>query len=366
VEQELKRLGAKIYRSNRELDTYQKGLRIAEYDDFIKQRRRPKPYEALDHDIVVWTDVEALRTKSSPVLQAGALLVTTDYYFYRFAWLRLRARSEVGAVVLPSQLIQLLRPFIASTDDFDRRFVETFALPEMRALPVDYSPVTGTVLGYLNALADMNEKSALKILTNKMLFDELRGVDLHSAKFRETIDNAIARENVVLLEERDAAVRRADESERLRDDALSGQRVALEAAERAERESSTATTAAEQRARQAELQADSARQRAQQLEEEVRRARAAQAALGASKTRLWWAMWCVVFIVGAGVILLLPSQVIHWQWLDKHPNRLGLYGGALVAWAGICWGFADEHHRWVGAAGLVIAIVAATVALLGK
>jgi hypothetical protein len=260
----------------------------------------------------------------------------------------------------------LLRPFVASTDDFDRRFVETFALPEMRAVPVDYSPVTSTVLAYLNALSDMNENAALHILANELLFDELRGVDPHSAKFRETIDKAIAKDNIVLLDERDVAVRRARESERERDNALTERQAAREAALQTERESAAAMAAAEERTKLAELQADEARRRAEELEDQVRRAQVAQAALDTSKTRLWWAMWCVIFIAGTAAILLVPSRMVHWQWLDQHPNRLGLYGGALAAWAGVCWAFADERHRWVAAVGLVVAVLAATAPLLGK
>src|SRR5204862_7169545 len=106
-------LGLTIYRESGAAawSVTEKGQLIAQYDDFVKHERpaRPKPYQALDHDIVLWLALSRLRTNKRSVLDSGALFLTNDYLLYRFAWRHLRGHDEISGVVIPLQLLQILR-----------------------------------------------------------------------------------------------------------------------------------------------------------------------------------------------------------------------------------------------------------------
>jgi len=68
----LKQYGALVWRPSEKVDPQkdeEKWLQIADYKQFLEKRRpdRPKPYEAMNHDVVVWRDVELLRSKGKSI-----------------------------------------------------------------------------------------------------------------------------------------------------------------------------------------------------------------------------------------------------------------------------------------------------------
>jgi len=207
----LREQGFREYKGHTEDNEYvmEKGKHIAAYQAYIEETRpdRRKRYETLNHDIVVWMAVEKLRHDGSSALDIGALFLTFDYIFQRFDWQHLRTPGTIGSVVLPNHLLQLLRPFLPTTDDFDRRFVETFAIPEFRTSTADYSATRSSVLSYINTYSDVTTETAVRILAKEMMLEQLKSVDSESDAFKEIIDNAILRENQEMLDEK----RKADE-----------------------------------------------------------------------------------------------------------------------------------------------------------
>ncbi len=382
---------------NIRIDEERKYRLIAEYDEFIKRARpeRPKKYPVLDHDITVWLGVETLRSKGSSLLNAGALLLTNDYYFRRFEWQALRPRREVGSVVLPSQLLQVLRPFVPTTDDFDRRFVESFAIPEFRTAGLDSPSLTSTILGILNNYVGVGEETATRILANEMLLERLKDVQDDPAEVRALVEHALHQE---LLEEKEAALNQKEaetsatlgavraeaeatirEKEAERSEALARARRSEEEVRQREsdlrevmgRLAAIEATAAQvnQRANAMQAALDESQQQLQQVQSESQGNRqrlrylgtfalisfiavglgVAADRLGASAVvpRLQdrrWIYGAVALVVGVSAILTLPT-VLSWAWVTKHHNRYGIYGCVIACWAGIVWAAFDQGHR---------------------
>jgi hypothetical protein len=113
----------------------------------------------------------------------------------------MRQGRNSGSVVLPGQLLQVLRPFVALNDDFDRRFVQTFSIPEFRASSSDYSQTATRVLSYLNSLNDLPQATAVAILRNELLMRRVRTKTEGSADFTREIDLEVVATNKRLSDE---------------------------------------------------------------------------------------------------------------------------------------------------------------------
>jgi hypothetical protein len=194
----LDELGLKIYREPPEDEAAQKRrwLLVAEYDDFKKRVRpdRLRHYEALDHDVSVWISVQRLRTPGRSTLQSGAAFLSADHLLYRFDW-EAKRQGGSGSVVLPSQLLALLRPFVAMNPDFDRRFVQTFAIPEFRTSSTNYARTAARVLSYLASLQDLSQPTAVAILKDEILMTRVQKIRDESPDFKHEVDSAIVAAN---------------------------------------------------------------------------------------------------------------------------------------------------------------------------
>ncbi len=315
-------LGLKIYREGAapSFTLKEKSLLIAEYLDFLsKEAPRPKAYAAADHDASMWLALRRLRTPGQPVLDSGAIFLTNDYWFQRFDRTRagLSFGGGPGAVVLPTQLLQLLRPLVPATDDFDRRFVDTFASPEFRTVQTGYSATSAKVLSYLATYKDLPTPTAVAILRNHALASRLRPLDEDSPAFREAIESEIVEINRSLLEERvslaqeraaktqEPAPYQSDESERLRRD----------------------------------------------LDH-------ALTVLARWKSGARWLITLVAFVVGAAAIFFGPD-LLAWKAVVEPPHSAGLRLASAIIWAGACWFLGIRRDR----AGVVAIIVGGLYAI---
>jgi hypothetical protein len=103
--------------------------------------------------------------------------------------------------VLPNVLWQILRPFIPASQDFDRSFAETFAIPEFRTIGSGAAKACSKMLGLLAAYKDIPEETAARLLSNDLLIDRLRATQ-DDEQFQAQVESAITSENQSLLEER--------------------------------------------------------------------------------------------------------------------------------------------------------------------
>jgi len=353
----LKDHGFTVYRDSykpNDQDTEREERLIAEYDEFVQRvRKRPKPYEALNHDIVVWNTVRRIRKQGASVLDIGAVFLTADFYLYLFDWQHLRIPQEPGHVVLPNHFLQLLRPFVPATDDFDRRFVETFAIPEFRAIDSDYSKTSAKILSYINAYADISEETAVRILSNSMLVEQLKDVDEQSEEFAEAIENALARDNEILIEEKEALLKEKAEAEERAKEAEEEKRRVEEALRRVEREREEAEKNKSEVLRETAEVRELAEKLAEELKAQQEKVRQLTADQEKYKLVARIVVGMVLALAGCMGIAVLPG-ILKWTWLVEHSNSLGLRGSAILAWFGVSWAIVDRKRwKWsLGAVGL--------------
>jgi hypothetical protein len=368
----LAQFGATIYRARdgHPEDETEKWMQIADYEAFLKQRRpdRPKPYQALNHDVVVWRQVLKIRAAGGSVLDAKALFLSADYYFYRFTK-QYRNGAVAGSVVLPNQLLQLLRPFVASSQDFDRRFVETFALPEMRAMPGDYSSTASKVLAYLNTVADLGQDTALRVLSNTMVSARLATVEDGSGAFQEIIDSELAKDNQILVDQVKAATVKAEQAEnqvvelKTLVDRQEAEIAALgtkldETQTKLDRSARSAGIALE--GAESEKSSMDARLKASERKIEDLLARQSR-----QSTAIRWGLTAFVAVVGS-IGLLFVLHALNWSWLEDQPNRLGLKAGVVIMCIGAGWAWVDPPRRLFAVGAMVVAVIVALLPVLGR
>lgn len=332
--------GFKIYRNPPSTDASdnERFELVADYKDYVEQRRpsRPKPYNALNHDVAVWQTVKRLRKSHSTALNAEAFFLTNDYLFYMFDWKQLRPESKLGYVVLPNQLLQLLRPFIPATDDFNRRFVETFAIPQFRTVGGDYSRTHSKVLSYLSTYSDVSEDTAVRILANEMLMNELKEVKEDSDEFKEYIESALAQDNQELIQENEALQKRVEEIAYRAEQSKT-------LSEQKERE--RASIEAEKR------KTDEALQQAKDSETEVKaKAETQDTELQKTREDLKRAAFMNRLIIGLavglfGLIMIIIVSILPWTWLEQHPQKEGLYGSVIAIIGSGVWAVMDRKRR---------------------
>ena len=86
---------------------------------------------------------------------------------------------------------------------------ETFAIPEFRTIGSGATKVCSKMLGLLAAYKDFPEETAVRLLSNDLLIDNLQATQ-DDEKFQAQVESAIASENQVLLEEWAALSRRIE------------------------------------------------------------------------------------------------------------------------------------------------------------
>jgi hypothetical protein len=276
--------------------------------------------------------------------------------------------------VLPNVLWQILRPYISGNADFDRSFAETFAVPEFRTIGSGAAKACSKMLGLLATYREFSEETAAKLLSNDLLIDRLRAVQLDT-QFQKEVESAVAAENTILLEEM-ATLARQVESLRL-DGAMAELKIE-QVAEAAARELAEARAAMLAKQSELEVAADSRRQAEARSAEfasslaEMEKAKTAAVAaaereaglrLLANGRALRNAKLTSVLV--ALLVILAVEIAIHsvwkWGWLLRHPNSYGLQGcfSAFVA-CGIVglWVVPWRKALWVtGGVGAVFVIL---------
>jgi len=379
VEELLNDAGLTIYRaaSNKVLDE-QRHRMVAEYKQFVDSYRplRPKPYEALNHDMAVWQSVLRARKKSSLVFGVGAYFLTIDHLLYRFDRIRLRERDALSVVILSNQFMQLLRPFIPTDQDIDESFVEIFAIPELRTVIRDYSTTSNKVFSYLSTFSTINERTAVRILTDQVLAGRLRDLEEGSQQFHDLVDSAIAKENALLQ----------DQADKLKADATAAQdkvrtfeKIAIEKQKNFERSEDEKTSAfkavrdAQSKAIGAEKRADEAERNLKQLSEESAKT-INQHGLAIAELRDTVRKYALIARIAGGAVfaffgitaVLFVGKVVSWTWLENHPNRLGLYASAILSFICLGWAIADKKRRTVALLVLLIPLIIAVLTMLGR
>jgi hypothetical protein len=352
----------KVFRPHAERHEAQIDL-FHEYKTFLeKNGRGDKPYETVMHDAKVLEETRNLRTNASLSLEAGALLISCDYFLYRFDWEFSRKNGQRACVLLPNIFWQILRPFVPTDQDFEKAFAETFALPEFRAIGSGGSRACSKMLQILATYKEVPEQTAMKMIANDLLLDRLRS-EHDDAKFEEQVQQAFIEENRNLLEEKAALEQElkrqktlAEEEARKRQEDLevyeakakdlnkgienAGQK--LDTASRVIKEHEKAKNDAEERAKVAEENAEKERSKAEEEAEHNSKVE--------HEAFIMRVCAGIAFGVTAAVVFLVLTHLLPWSWLITHKNTIPLQIGISAtlictslgllvgAWRKWCWG----------------------------
>jgi len=356
----------KVFRPHTERPDAQNDI-FHEYQAFLERNGRgDKPYETVMHDAKVLEEARNLRSNVVSSLEAGALLISCDYFLYRFDWETSRKNGHRACVLLPNMFWQILRPFIPVNQDFDKAFAETFALPEFRVLGSGGSKACSKMLQILASYKEVPEQTAMRMLANDILLDRLR-TEHDDNRFAEQVEAAFVEENRNLLEEKAAIeqelkrqMARAEEESRKRQEDLAafegknkelnnaieeaGQQ--LDAASRAIGEHEKAVTDATQRVQKAEEAASEARRKAESN------------AKAKSKAECDAFRMSVVAGIATGVVavvaLIVLTHALPWKWLISHKNtvplQIGMSATLMCASIGV---FVDAWRKWCWGVGVL-------------
>jgi membrane-associated HD superfamily phosphohydrolase len=395
LERLLNEHGFKIYRSNNrseKLDDKTLEL-ISSYNRYLEEHlptNRWKGFNTVKHDIIVWQATKKLRKSGTSGLDVGALFLSADQRLFAYDWGVLSSGDRLGVVVLPSQLLQLLRPFVPRTQDFDQKFADIFALPEFRSGAADFSQITRRVLGFLATVKDLKEETAAAILADEVLLRRLKAVETDegvkdfieseilkknealATKHRETTaELEIARHEVArkqsMLEEsqREAAENMRIASERLAD--LEEERVAKERSVATAKSAEVVSTEAQSKL--ITVQEEKARlgERLKESDKQVSELQRTVLQMNNSIDRKLKIMRVIggflFLIIGWAVIFALPA-IRNWQWLQSNNHRVSLYLAGLILVAGSSWAIFSWKHRLWALSAVIFAVIIRLIGVL--
>lgn len=204
--------GAVQYRESRQLAPQENYDLMADYRAFLEKNGRDKPYEVIAHDVTLLLTVRKLRTAAKSSLDTRAVLVTNDVMLHLFESQAAKHERRPPCTLLLRQLLQLLRPFVPTTAQFDVSFAETFAAPEFRAIDSKAAAATSKLLELLSAYKELSEETATALLTNDLLLGKLQS-ESDQKGMANMVESALAIQNASLQAERDSLAARLERAE---------------------------------------------------------------------------------------------------------------------------------------------------------
>ena len=345
------------------------------YTEYLADHGKEKAHDTVFHDATVLDAVQLKRSRSKSTLEAGAILVTCDYWLFRFDWEALHQKGQLASVVLPSNLWQILRPYMPSDADYERAFAETFALPEFRSVGSNGSRACSRMLQIMASYQNVSEETAENMLSNRLLLEQLEE-SKNDGEFQQTVENAFVEANAALMEEKAALVQEkatlarqlAEERQARNSEALKRQEEERENHEKAsnlEKEIAALKKDLQKTRDQVEQETDQLTQTQQtneQLNITVRATSKEIATIRRHKDVLATFLATVLSVITVFALLGL-SQYLQWQWFTLHPRQVALTACFWVL--SLCgFGFAliDYVRRhWIP---FLLTIIGATVCAL--
>ncbi|MDD5153232.1 MAG: hypothetical protein PHR03_00975 [Desulfovibrionales bacterium] len=357
----LKEKNISVYRRDSERLNERSDL-FHEYQEFLKAKKNEKSYETIAHDTKVLDTVRQLRTTANSSLDAGALILTCDYLFYRFDWEQSRQQNLRASTVLPNMFWQVLRPYIPSDVDFERSFAETFALPEFRTISSATAKACSKMITLMATYKDISEETATSLLSNDLLIDRLK--EAHSDKdFQALVEAAIVSENAQLLEEKaflqkelERAKAKREENERELEEERKQHELKMTKIERELKEKKDEANLKERKLAEEIARGEQTRREvADQVRGKDAIEKTAERETEKRKNAEEREHRYAVAAASAVSLLLIAGfeafvHLVPWTWLRNHSNSYGLQGAfdilfALVTfgafrprWRKFCWG----------------------------
>jgi hypothetical protein len=342
------------------------------YEEYITHSSKERTVSAIEHDMRVWVSVSVIHDGASKsFLDAQALFLTNDYTLYRFDRRMLNSEGDLGIVVLPQHLTQILRFFVNPSPEMDADLVKAFAIPEFNSIgnPDDDS-TKRKILTFVNQYKGMPTDTAIHILADTVLNATLQDIEADSDIFKEVIDNALIQHNKELEAETAAALqqsrvaehRRSELEARLAAEESRNQAAVIQiaetnaAAELAERTALDHATKLEVERQSAQVARDEHDRTIAAQQAEIKRLEVAEQSRHDRDARRRLTMSIV-----ARVVLLLATWVIPWhfrQQINASAHRLNIWietsliFGTLVGLA-----FDVKHRREWLLGGILVAAI---------
>ncbi|SEF97363.1 hypothetical protein [Flavobacterium urumqiense] len=169
--------------------------------------RKFKSYLGFKHDVVVIREVRRLNPKKTKFLESNAFFISSDYILAKFEKIHYKRNWEINYVVSPSVFLQLIRPFIENDYTSNKRFIDTFSIPEFRSFDIDYSETRSKALQILNDnYHHTSFETKVKILRDQVILEKLDKVNEDFDKQIQIIENQIAVENQILTSQKAEAL----------------------------------------------------------------------------------------------------------------------------------------------------------------
>lgn len=182
-----------------DVEAYQK------YYEEIKNRKI-KSFSGFKHDIVALREVRALNPKKTKFLESNAFFISSDFVLAKFERTYYKRNWEINYVVNPSVFLQLIRPFIENDFSANKRFIDTFSIPEFRSFEIDYSTTRSKALQIINDNYHATSfETKVNILRDQVLLDKLEKANDNHEKQIAIIESQIAIENQILVQKNEEA-----------------------------------------------------------------------------------------------------------------------------------------------------------------
>jgi hypothetical protein len=186
--------------------------------DSIKNRKI-KTFLSFKHDVVVVREVRSLNPKKTKFLESNAFFISSDFVLAKFEKKHFKRNWEINYVVSPSIFLQLIRPFIENDYSSNKRFIDTFSIPDFRSFEIDYSTTRSKALQILNDnYHDTSFETKVKILRDQVLLSKLEKVNEDQEKQLQIVENQIAIENKILAQQKaesEANIKQFEEENKL-------------------------------------------------------------------------------------------------------------------------------------------------------
>lgn len=157
--------------------------------------RFPKRQESIAHDMILLREARNKRAKGLRIFESGSMCLTIDSTLYSFDWYDdAYGDNPTGVAIFPGQLLHMLMPFTSMTQNYQKCFIETFALPEFRVIVTDYKRVKDLVNDYFQHYKKEEPEVANRILSDIYLTTRIKEYSEEENNFDDLIEQAITKD----------------------------------------------------------------------------------------------------------------------------------------------------------------------------
>jgi len=160
------------------------------YKTYIEKHDINRSEDAIHHDAKLLALARKMRSNNKSPLLAGSLILTCDSHLYHFDVQDSRRRHKQPASILPGILLQILRPVISDSEDFDKLFINTFSIPEFRSYSRSSSKAVHMMAEIFSSYDNLSQDMAQQMLMDDILIAKV-GKSEDEKEIKGVLDEAI-------------------------------------------------------------------------------------------------------------------------------------------------------------------------------